>query len=89
MFDKGINDIEVPTPNTKKLRITLGCTLPAYPLGINNFLLTSLESQYVPLPHIIDITFKLIFEDDTIEMYLQILPDRDHIYFYGVHPGSY
>ena len=83
-FDEVMNDLEIPTPNTRKLWISLGMPIPEDQEEAPIVMIPTLDSQHTQFPIIHDVTFRFLCDHDTLCIILGSCPERERFYLKDV-----
>ena len=78
-FDEGINDIEIPSPNSRQLWMDLSRILPEDQEDEPIIMPQTLCNQQTPLTMIHDVQVKVIYDHDTLWMIIDYFPARDRV----------
>jgi hypothetical protein len=88
VFDEGMNDLEVPTPNARRLRQALGKPLPKEESEEPAPQEFSLETSDSPFLEILEVKVPVKCEDPTVGIELAECPLRKRAYIVSSDPGS-
>ena len=84
-----MNDLEIPTPSSRKLRIALERLLKEDQEEATIIMPQTLDSQHTPLPMIHDVTVGEICDHDTLGMIIGSYPDRYRVDLKDIIPIKY
>ena len=85
-FYEGMNDIEILTPNSRQLRISLVIPLSEYQKGALIIMPPTLDSQHTSLTMIHDVPVRVLCDDETLGMIIGSLPDRYRVHLKDTIP---
>ena len=88
-FDEVMNDIEIPKPNGRNMDIALVRPLPEYQEEVPLIIPPTLEYKHTPLSMIHDVPVRVLYDPDTLGVFVCSFPDRDRVYIEDIIHRTY